>query len=137
MHQIKHLFLFSLIVLGFAGCPGKGGGVADFTSELKDVTDEVAAKVDSNPTAAGVAEAARYYASKKPGLQEKWEKLKSAKMDEAAKNELLSKLVDSLSVIRGLTAKNLEAAHQDPAFFSELKKLQADFETTFNPAKLP
>jgi hypothetical protein len=127
------LMLSALVV--FSGC-SKMSDVQDFDTELKDVATDMASRIDSDPSAKGVADARNYFAGKKAELQAKYEKLTAVKLDDAAKNELMSRVVDSQTILKKLTGTHLAQAHADRKFFEALSALTNEFDAAFDPSKV-
>ena len=77
---MKKIASLLLVVLCFslAGC-SKDAEVEAFMTENNSVIKEIVAKVDSNPTEAGVDEAQKVLDARKAGLTAKWLAIKEAR----------------------------------------------------------
>ncbi|MGI9069482.1 MAG: hypothetical protein ACR2HX_24140 [Pyrinomonadaceae bacterium] len=115
--KIKVIIAIGTICLLMAGC--KSGREA-FLEEYMMVADEIVRLVDTNPTAAGVAQAQAYLDSKKASLKSKFNAGKSAGQDKEMENKFRVIVPSYLKKVAGLSEKH-------PNLKTELDSLTEDF----------
>jgi hypothetical protein len=125
MKKTLALGMMLLLCLSFVGCGNKDAEVKSFASAFEKATDEIAAKVEANPTAQGIDEAQALLDGKKADLKSKWATIKDARgaqlSAEAKKN-----LEDSMKRSAEKMA-NLAAKISDPESAPKYEKLMKDW----------
>lgn len=133
MYKKLAVALVALLCLSFAGC-SKDADVNSFITEFDSITNEIVKKVDSNPSSAGVDDAQKYFDSKKPDLQKKWDAIKTASQARVSKDvleKLNQSVVKNTSSIGGLATKHMQSITKDPQMATKLSKLAQDYAAVF------
>lgn len=71
--------MICLLCLALAGCGNKDAEFQAFTGEFEQVTNDMLAKIEADPTADGVDEAQAILDGKKADLKTKWAAIKDAR----------------------------------------------------------
>lgn len=79
MKKIFLLGILSLFCLALAGCGNKDAEFKAFTGEFEKVTSDMVAKVEADPSEAGVDAAQAIFDGKKADLKTKWAAIKDAR----------------------------------------------------------
>jgi Tfp pilus assembly protein PilP len=129
------LGILILTVLAFSACGvNKDAEVNAFVSDMDKVTGEITAKVNGNPTAAGVDEAQKVLDAKKADLKARYDKLKELRGYELSE-PVMKKLTDSISknmeAVADLQIKNVDKTVEDEAFGKKMNKLYTDYNSIF------
>ena len=125
--------LFVVLAMSLIGC-SKEKEFTAFTSELDAVTKEVAAKIDSNPTAAGITEAQSLFDSKKAGLKSKWEVIKGLRDYQVSfdsKRKLQASVKDGKDVMNAACDKAIANAGGDMDVRNKADALMTAYEEFF------
>lgn len=134
---MKKIVLFLLIAscMFLMGC-SKDAEINAFADELDAVTKEVAAKIDANPSAAGVDEAQKAFDAKKASLKGKWDGIKDAvgfQVGADAKKRLETSIVNNGKVLTDVFSKNMMKLATDKAAGDKFQALLKDYQGTFTP----
>ena len=129
----------SLLGSRSGGIGATAGGSSDLSVEavvrqLKELTDEVAGKVESAPDPkAGVAEAQRLLDARKAEMSARIGALKQKALaqDAAARGKWLEAEVDNTRRMSELKLKYLDASLRDPELKAGLERLAADYDSMF------
>ncbi|MEZ5424659.1 MAG: hypothetical protein R2747_00215 [Pyrinomonadaceae bacterium] len=135
MKKISLFLLTAAVCLTLAGC-NKDSEVNAFMSELDSTTEEMVAKIDANPSSAGIDEAQKVYDSHKPELQKKWDAIKGARgfqVSEDMKNKLTENVKKNVTSLSSTMMKNAMKLGSDPAARDKFQKLLKDYQDTFRP----
>ncbi len=124
---MKKTFLFGavLLCLTLAGCGNKDAEFTAFTTEFEQVTNEMIAKVDADPTADGVDEAQKFLDGKKAGLKTKWEVIKDVRgvqVGEETRKKFEDGIKRSSEKVTGVLTKI-----QDPEAMTKYQTLVKDW----------
>lgn len=132
MKRIAILLMFALCI-GLTGC-SKDAEVQAFITEFDGATKDIVAKIDANPTAAGIDEAQHAFDARKPALKAKWDGIKNAAGFQVSK-DTTQKLQDSvkgnLKSLMDVSARNAIKLSSDRTAPDKLKKLMEDYQGTF------
>ena len=125
------LFLLAVFCLGMIGC-SKDAEVEAFIKDFDAVSKEMVAKIDGNPTGAGIDDAQKAFDAKKVALKEKFGTFKNAREMQVSK-ETLTKLTDSITnngkaITDAFSKHATEYEAGDPEKFTKLMK---DYTDTF------
>ena len=93
--KIVTLILMAVFCLSFTGC-SKDGEINAFITEFDSATKEMIAKIDSDPSSAGIDAAQKAFDGKKASLKTKWDGIKGA-MGFQVSADTKKKLEDSVS----------------------------------------
>jgi hypothetical protein len=100
---------------------------ASVVNELDAFTKELVSKVETNPTAAGVDEAQKFFDSKNAALSTK---LATLRNDEAARKRAIEAVNGNAVSVSRLQLNTM--TNRDPAFKSKLDKLIQDYQNLIN-----
>lgn len=134
---MKTTFLLGLVMtLCFAlvGCGlNKDAEVATLMSDVEGTTKEMAAKIDANPTSAGVDEAQKVLESKKDSLKKRFTELKGATgyVSKDAEKKMMEAIERNNKVVMDMATKHTSAMMKDPAMATKLQKLLQEYATIF------
>jgi hypothetical protein len=127
------VFLMAVFCLGMIGC-SKDAEVEAFIKDFDAVSKEMAAKIDGNPTVAGIDDAQKAFDAKKGALKEKFATFKTAREAQVSK-ETLKKLTDSITnngkAISEAFGKHAMDYADEPEAGPKFQKLMKDYVDTF------
>ena len=127
------LFLMVVFCLGLTGC-SKDAQVQTFIDEFDATTKEMVAKIEANPSSAGIDEAQKVFDSKKASLKEKFDAIKNARGAQVS-SEMQKKLSDSSmnngKMLSDAITKNSSKFAADKDAMPKFKKLMDDYAGTF------
>ena len=129
------LFFVMTATLGLTGC-NKDAQIEAFISELNSVTQDVVAKIDANPTSAGVDEAQKALDARKPALQAKWDAIKDAvgfQVSKAVKDKLESSVKENIKALTDVSMRNVTSLAADKNATTKFQRLMMDFSSMFTP----
>ena len=131
---MKKITVFLLVVfcLGMTGC-NKDAEFEAFITDFDAVTKDVVAKIDANPTAAGIDEAHKAFTAKKPALRSKFESLKSARgmqVSEAVQKKFADSLVNNMKALADVRVKNMMKWAMDKEATDKFNALMTDYQET-------
>ncbi|MFT3742795.1 MAG: hypothetical protein QM785_00745 [Pyrinomonadaceae bacterium] len=127
------LFLVTLFCLGLTGC-SKDAEINAFITELDAATKEIVAKIDANPTAAGIDEAQKAFDGKKAALKAKFQGIKEARgfqVSADTKKKLEESLTNNGKALLDVSMKNAMKLAMDKDAATKFKNLLTDFQGTF------
>ena len=127
------LVLFFALCLVFAGC-SKDAEAEAFIAENDAVMKDMTAKIDANPSAAGVDDAQKSFDAKKDSLKSKWDAIKDARGAQVS-SETQKKLNDSMTgnmkELTDVSMKNAMKLAMDKEAATKFQKLMNDYGNTF------
>jgi len=123
------------ITLLLSSC-GHKGDIQGFGSELRTLARDISSAVDADPSPDGVREGYKDLKARQKPLLDQWNRLKTAKLSQDDKSQLLTAVVDSQVEITGISTKHLAETHRNPLFYKALVLLQRDFRASFNPEEV-
>lgn len=134
---MKKIALFSLIVCCFylTGC-SKDAEINAFSDQLDTVTKDVVAKIDANPTAAGVDEAQKAFDAKKADLKTKWDGIKDAigmQVGAAAKKKLEDSVKNNAKSLSDVFTRNMMKLATDKEASTKFQALLKEYQAMFTP----
>jgi len=127
------LFLSLALCLFSIGC-SKDAEVEAFITEFDAATTDMVAKLDANPTSAGVDEAQKSFDAKKGNLKTKWDAVKDARgmqVSEATTKKLNDSMEKNMKSITDVAMKNAMKMAGSPGASDKFKKLMDDYGNTF------
>jgi len=119
-----------MLCLAMAGCGlNKDAEVDAFMNDLETTTKEMAAKIDANPTSAGVDEAQKVLDGKKDSLKKTFNELKNATgyVSQEAQKKLTDGMTRTQKVLSEMATKHTASMVKEPAFGTKLQKLMLDY----------
>ena len=134
---MKRIALFFVItaMLGLTGC-NKDAQIEAFITELNSVTQDVVAKIDANPTSAGVDEAQKAFDARKSTLRAKWDAIKDAvgfQVSKAVKDKLESSVKENIKALTDVSMRNVTSLAADKNAATKFQRLMMDFSSMFAP----
>lgn len=131
---MKMLLLSLLIVMSFmmlTAC-NRDADVQALADEVDSITNEIVAKIDASPDAAGVDAAQKVIDARKPALQEKIKALKVGSVSDEMKKKFEESLKKSGEKLVTMAEKHgAELAMSDGAM-DRFKKLMSDYGSMFD-----
>ena len=127
------LFLSLALCLFSIGC-SKDAEVNAFIAENNTVIKDMTAKIDANPSAAGVDDAQKSFDGKKVGLKAKWDGIKDAvgmQVSEDVKKKLTDSMAADMKMLTDSAEKNAMKLAMDDAAMPNFQKLMTDYGNTF------
>jgi len=126
--MFKKLAIATLVLfcLSMAACRNDSKATG-FITEFEAFTNELAKKVDANPTSAGVEDAQKFLDSKKADLNAKWKAVKDSGVSADAYKNAEESMKRNVSTIQGLVTKHTGAIGKDPQMGPKLQKLLQDY----------
>ncbi|HEY8561214.1 MAG TPA: hypothetical protein VIL74_12635 [Pyrinomonadaceae bacterium] len=127
------LFLTLALCLGLTAC-SKDAEVQSFIDEFDSTTKEMVAKIEANPSSAGIDEAQKVFDSKKASLKGKFDAIKDARGAQVSA-EMQKKLSDSSQnngkMLSDAITKNASKIAADKDAMPKFQKLMTDYAGTF------
>lgn len=131
------LFLIAMFCLGLTGC-SKDAEINAFITEFESVTKEMTSKIDSDPSAAGIAAAQTAFDGKKAGLKAKWDAIKDAvgfQVSADTKKKLEDSVTSNMKTLVDVSTKNAMKMAQDPEAVKKFEALMKDYQSIFEMPK--
>ena len=131
------LFLVVLFCIGLTGC-SKDAEINAFITDFDAATKEIVAKIDANPTAAGMDEAQKAFDGKKASLKAKFDGIKGAmgfQVSAYTKKKLEESMANSGKALLDVSMKNAMKLATDKEATAKFKTLLNDFQSTFAVTK--
>ena len=127
--------LLMSLCLVLAACGfNKDSEVSAFITEFDAATNEIVAKIDANPSEAGVDEAQKAFDARKASLRSKFDAFKNAKGAQVSQ-DMQKKLNDSteknMKSIMDVSTKHAMTLGSDPDAAKKFQKLMEDYSNTF------
>ena len=127
--------LLMSLCLVLAACGfNKDSEVSAFITEFDAATNEIVAKIDANPSEAGVDEAQKAFDARKASLRSKFDAFKNARGAQVSQ-DMQKKLNDSteknMKPIMDLSTKHAVAHGSDPDAAKKFQTLAEDSSNTF------
>ena len=132
MRKVTLLMMFALC-LALAGC-SKDAEVNAFIAENNQVIKDMTAKIDANPSAAGVDDAQKSFDAKKSNLKAKWNEIKEARgmqVSEDVQKKLTDSMTADMKLLTDSAEKNAMKLAMDDAAMPKFQKLMTDYGDTF------
>lgn len=133
----KSLFIIVALCAMLTGC-SKDAEVNAFITEFEATTKEMISKIDSNPTAAGVADAQKAFDGRKAGLKAKWDGIKDAvgfQVSADTKKKLEDSVTKNMKDLVDVATKNAMKLAQDGDAATKFQALMKDYQTVFEMSK--
>lgn len=121
-----------MLCLAVVGCGlNKDAEVDAFMNDLETTTKEMAAKIDANPSSAGVDEAQKVLDTRKDGLKKTFNELKNASgyVSQDAQKKLTDGMTRTQNILTEMATKHTASMVKEPAFGTKLQKLMLDYST--------
>ena len=126
-----------LFCIRLTGC-SKDAEINAFITEFDAATKEIVAKIDANPTAAGMDEAQKAFDGKKASLKAKFDGIKGAmgfQVSADTKKKLEESMANSGKALLDVSMKNAMKLATDKEATAKFKTLLNDFQSTFSVTK--
>jgi hypothetical protein len=127
------VFLLAVFCLGMIGC-SKDAEIEAFITENEAVLKDITAKIDANPTAAGVDEAQKSFDAKKASLKAKWDGIKGAvgmQVSDATKKKLEDSMNASGKALIDVSTKHSMKLATDPGAVQKFTALMKEYGELF------
>ncbi len=128
------LFFVVLFCLGLTSC-SKDAEINAFITEFDAATKEIVAKIEANPTSAGIDDAQKAFDGKKAGLKAKFDGLKGARAFQVSadtKKKLEESITNNGKALLEVSMKNAMKLAMDKDASTKFKNLLTDFQSTFD-----
>lgn len=126
-----------LLCLSLAGC-SKDAEINAFITEFDAATKEIVAKIDANPSAAGIDDAQKAFDGKKASLKAKWDGIKGAvgmQVSADTKKKLEESVTNNMKALMDVSTKNMMKLAMDKDASAKFKTLLTDYQGTFAMGK--
>lgn len=135
---MKKIILISIAATGvlLTGC-SKDAEVNAFIAELDAATKEIVAKIDANPSAAGVEDAQKAFDARKPELTAKWNEIKDAvgaQVTAETKKKLEESVTNNMKALTEASMRNMMKMAADKEASVKFQRLLTDYGKTFQPS---
>ncbi len=134
----KKNLLIVLVLLAFVTACSKDAEINAFITEFDTATKEIVAKIDANPTAAGIGEAQKAFDGKKASLKTKWDGIKGAvgfQVSADTKKKLEDSVANNMKSLMDVSMKNAMKMALDKEASSKFQALLKDYQATFAMGK--
>jgi len=131
------LFLMAMLSLSLAGC-SKDGEINAFITEFDAATKEIVAKIDADPSAAGIDAAQKAFDGKKASLKTKWDGIKGAvgfQVSADTKKKLEDSVASNMKALMDVSTKNMMKLALDKDASKKFQALLTDYQGTFAMGK--
>lgn len=126
-----------LLCLGLSGC-SKDAEINAFITEFDAVTKEMVAKIDANPTSAGIGDAQKAFEGKKASLKAKFEGIKGARgfqVSADTQKKMTESMTNNGKALLDVSMKHAMKLAMDKDASAKFKNLLTDFQSTFTDGK--
>ena len=135
---MKKIILISIAATAalLTGC-SKDAEVNAFIAELDSATNEIVAKIDANPSAAGIEDAQRAFDARKPELTAKWNEIKDAvgaQVSAETKKKLEESVANNMKALTEASMRNMMKMAADKEASVKFQRLLTDYGKTFQPS---
>lgn len=124
------LFLMVVFCLSLTGC-NKDAEFNAFIVENRAVIDDIVKKVDADPSEKGVEEAQKSFDSKKAGLKEKWDAIKTARgaqVSTEVQNKLNTEVPADMKKLTDVQQKHMQKLATSGDAMNKFLKLIKDYQ---------
>lgn len=132
---MKNLTLMALLVCCIAlGACNKDAEVEAFITEFDTTTSEMVAKINDNPSSAGIDEAQKVFESKKSSLKAKFDTFKNAReaqVSEAVQKKLMESADKNGKALGSAVLNNRAKFVGDKDAMKKFQSLMEDYAQTF------
>ncbi|MBK7933352.1 MAG: hypothetical protein IPK01_07575 [Acidobacteria bacterium] len=131
------LFLIAMFCIGLTGC-SKDAEINAFITEFESVTKELTSKIDSDPSAEGIAAAQKAFDGKKAGLKAKWDAIKDAvgmQVSADVKKKLEDSVTSNMKTLTDVATKNAMKMAQSDGAVEKFQALMKDYSSIFEMPK--
>ncbi len=131
------LFLIAMFCIGLTGC-SKDAEINAFITEFESVTKEMTSKIDSDPSAEGIAAAQKAFDGKKAGLKAKWDAIKDAvgmHVSADVKKKLEDSVTSNMKTLTDVATKNAMKMAQSEGAVEKFQALMKDYSSIFEMPK--
>lgn len=135
---MKKLTIISILSLAalLTGC-SKDAEVNAFIAELDSATNEIVAKIDANPSSAGIEDAQKAFDARKPELTAKWNEIKDAvgaQVSAETKKKLEESVANNMKALTEASMRNMMKMAADKEASVKYRRLLEDYSRTFTVA---
>lgn len=134
---MKKILPFLILLVCILGC-SKDAEIDAFIAEFDAATKDIVAKIDANPTAAGVGEAQKSFDGKKASLKTKWDGIKDAvgmQVSADTKKKLEDSVANNMKALTDVSLKHGVKMAMDKDASAKFKTLLTDYQGTFAVGK--
>ena len=131
------LFITAMLCLGLTSC-SKDAEINAFITEFDAATKDIVAKIDADPSAAGIDAAQKSFDAKKVSLKAKWDAIKEAvgfQVSADTKKKLEDSVANNMKALMDVSMKNAMKMAMDTKASEKFKTLLTDYQSTFAPPK--
>ncbi len=124
------LLSLAIFTVGFS----KDAEVNAFIGELDGTTQEIVAKIDANPTSAGIDEAQKAFDARRPQLTAKWDEIKTAvgaQVSKDSKQNLEESVRRNMKALTEVSMRNMMKMTADKQASDKFRRLVEDYAKTF------
>lgn len=136
MKKITSLIIFACF-LALTGC-SKDGEINAFIAEFDAATKEIVAKIDADPSAAGIDDAQKAFDAKKAILKARWDGIKGAvgfQVSADTKKKLEDSVGANMKALMDVSTKNMMKLALDKEASVKFQALLKDYQATFSAGK--
>ena len=127
----------AILCLSLVSC-SKDAEINSFITEFDAATKEIVAKIDADPSAAGVDAAQKAFDGKKASLKAKWDGIKGAvgfQVGADTKKKLEDSVSANMKALMDVSMKNAMKMAMDKDAAAKFKTLLTDYQATFSAGK--
>lgn len=131
------LFLIVVFCLGLTGC-SKDAEINAFITEFDSTTKDLIAKIDADPSAAGIDAAQKSYDGKKANLKVKWDAIKGAmgfQVSADVKKKLEDTVKNNMQSLTEVSTKHAVTIASDAEAEKKFMKLLNEYQSMFTEEK--
>lgn len=130
----KKNLLIVFVLLAFVAACSKDAEINAFITEFDAATNEMIAKIDADPSSAGIAEAQKAFDGKKASLKAKWDGIKDAvgfQVSADTKKKLEESVANNMKALMAVSTKNMMKLALDKDAAAKFQALLKDYQSTF------
>lgn len=134
---MKKILPFLIVFVCILGC-SKDAEIDAFITEFDAATKDIVAKIDANPSAAGIDEAQKSFDSKKASLRTKWDGIKDAvgmQVSADTKKKLEDSVTNNMKSLMDVSMKHAMKMAMDKDASAKFQALLKDYQSTFAMGK--
>ena len=136
MNKLNLLLVIGCLIL-VMGC-SKDAEINAFITEFDAATNEMIAKIDADPSSAGITEAQKAFDGKKASLKSKWDGIKDAvgfQVSADTKKKLEESVANNMKALMAVSTKNMMKLAVDKDASAKFQALRKDYQSTFAAGK--
>lgn len=132
MKKVGLLLTLAFCLVAF-GC-SKDAEIDEFIAENDAVMKDMTAKIEADPSAAGIDDAQKSFDAKKDSLKQKWDAIKDARgmqVSEEKQKKLSDSMNNNAKALTDASMKNVGKWAMDKEAMPKFQKLMSDYSNTF------